>query len=490
MTVGLYSILPQSDFSEIARFRVKTVDYEPVLMYNENIIIITTEDKMNAKIKIIAGALICASLLTGCAGNSTGTDSGTVSSDTTSAASSESSSLTSSEADDSSDASSEVSSIDESNLTEEQIYNNMVERSLMDLGNLERMSKLIEKLENKQEVTIAFIGGSITEGLTAGPEKCWAKLTYDRLCEKYPDTKINYVNAGLSGTPSVLGNIRLQRDVLDYDPDMVFVEFAVNDGNDQIYKDSYDAMVRKILSQEKQPAVALYFTVIKSGHTCEEYMSQVGKAYGLPMVSLNSVLSHEFETGRMKWEDYSDDESHPNEWGHKMTADLIMNMFDKATEKIKTMGDVTISPLPDEWVYSDRFADMTFIDRTHSSDKLKISSTGTFDTEKETLTSFPDGWSYKGKPSGCEPMEFEFTGKNLMLVYKCNNNVAFGSLQFTVDGEVFTTVATSATDGWGNPVATLCYTGAEGTHKVSIKPVTQSGDDKVTYVEILGFGVA
>ena len=366
----------------------------------------------------------------------------------------------------------------------------MVERSLMDLGNLERMSKFIGKLESKQEVTIAFIGGSITEGLTAGPEKCWAKLTYDRLCEKYPDTKINYVNAGLSGTPSVLGNIRLQRDVLDHKPDMVFVEFAVNDGNDQIYKDSYDAMVRKILSQENQPAVALYFTVIKSGHTCEEYMSQVGKAYGLPMVSLNNVLSHEFETGRMKWEDYSDDESHPNEWGHKMTADLIMNMFDKATEKIKTMGDVTISPLPDTWVYSDRFADMTFIDRTHSSDKLKISSTGTFDTEKETLTSFPDGWSYKGKPSGCEPMEFEFTGKNLMLVYKCANSKVYGSLEFTVDGEKYTTIATSASDGWNNPVATLAYSGAEGTHKVSVKPVTQSGEDKMTYVEILGFGVA
>lgn len=173
-----------------------------------------------------------------------------------------------------------------------------------------------------------------------------------------------------------------------------------------------------------------------------------------------------------------------------MTADLIMNMFDKATEKIKTMGNVTISPLPDTWVYSDRFADMTFIDRTHSSDKLKISSTGTFDTEKETLTSFPDGWSYKGKPSGCEPMEFEFTGKNLMLVYKCANSKVYGSLEFTVDGEKYTTIATSASDGWNNPVATLAYSGAEGAHKVSIKPVTQSGEDKMTYVEILGFGVA
>ncbi len=438
---------------------------------------------MNAKIKITFCAVLCVSLLAGCAGNnSSAAEDSAVSSDNTSAVSSVSDSST--------DDSSETSSIDESNLTEEQIYNNMVERSLMDLGNLERMSKFIEKLENKQEVTIAFIGGSITEGLTAGPEKCWAKLTYDRLCEKYPDTKINYVNAGLSGTPSVLGNIRLQRDVLDYNPDMVFVEFAVNDGNDQIYKDSYDAMVRKILSQENQPAVALYFTVIKSGHTCEAYMSEVGKAYGLPMVSLNNVLSHEFEAGRMKWEDYSDDESHPNEWGHQMTADLIMNMFDKATEKIKTMGDVTISPLPDDWVYSDRFADMTFIDRTHSSDKLKITSTGTFDTEKATLTSFPDGWSYKGLPSECEPMEFEFTGKNLMLVYKCSSSKLFGSLEFTVDGEHYATYATSASDGWNNPVAVLAYSGLEGTHKVTVSPVTQSGEDKKTYVEILGFGVA
>lgn len=87
-------------------------------------------------------------------------------------------------------------------------------------------------------------------------------------------------------------------------------------------------------------------------------------------------------------------------------------------------------------------------------------------------------------------MEFEFTGKNLMLVYKCANSKVYGSLEFTVDGEKYTTIATSASDGWNNPVATLAYSGAEGAHKVSIKPVTQSGEDKMTYVEILGFGVA
>ena len=206
---------------------------------------------MNKKFKITLCAVLCASMLAGCADNSASGGSA-VSSDSSSDTQTTSSVSESTDSgSDTSSETSETSSIDESKLTEEQIYDNMVERSLMDLGNLERMSKFIGKLESKQEVTIAFIGGSITEGLTAGPEKCWAKLTYDRLCEKYPDTKINYVNAGLSGTPSVLGNIRLQRDVLDHKPDMVFVEFAVNDGNDQIYKDSYLSLIH--ISEPTRP---------------------------------------------------------------------------------------------------------------------------------------------------------------------------------------------------------------------------------------------
>lgn len=40
------------------------------------------------------------------------------------------------------------------------------------------------------------------------------------------------MNAGLSGTPSKLGILRLDRDVLAYEPDICFIEFAVNDGTE------------------------------------------------------------------------------------------------------------------------------------------------------------------------------------------------------------------------------------------------------------------
>lgn len=455
------------------------------MVYNEAYGENNTEDiavkRHNYKIKLTAAAL-AALMLAGCtenAGSSVAEGTGSQSSVT------ENSVTESSAPENSVTQSSDEQSIDESALTEEQIYDNMVKRSLMDLGNLERMAKFIEKLESKQEVTVAFIGGSITEGLTAGPEKCWARLTYDWLCEQYPDTKINYVNAGMSGTPSILGNIRLKRDVLDYSPDMVFVEFAVNDGNEQTYKDSYEALVRTVLESEKQPAVALYFTVIESGHTCEAYMSEVGRAYSLPMVSLNNVLSYEFEKGRMTWQDYSDDQSHPNEWGHEMTKDLIVYMFEQAIEKTKEMENVTISELPTDWVYSDRFYGMEFVDDAHSSDNFRMITTGSLSGENDTIAQFPDGWSFKGQADEFEAMEFEFTGKNLMLVYKCANSKVLASAKITVDGKEAGTFATAANDGWNNPVAQLVYSGDEGTHTVKLEI---AGKEGACYIEILGFG--
>ncbi len=371
--------------------------------------------------------------------------------------------------------------------TEEEIRQGMFKRSLMDLGNLQRMKKFLEKLENGEEVTIGFIGGSITEGMTAGADLCWAKLTYAAFCKEYPKAKIKYVNAGMSGTPSILGNIRAQRDLLNAKPDIVFVEFAVNDGTEQTYKDSYEALVRTILEQDNDPAVVLYFTVIKSGHTCEKHMSEIGKAYGLPMISLNNVLSVEFEEGRLTWEDYSDDESHPNVWGHEMTKNLMMYMVQQARAKIKEGGIGEIEPLPENWVNSDRFYGMQFVDRENSSPDFNMISAGNFRTDKITAITFPAGWQYIGEPSLAEEMKFTFSGKTLMLVYKCSKSKAAGAFTVTVDGKKTGTYSTHANDGWNNPVAVQVFTGDDKVHEVTIEVADSENDSKVM-AEIFGFG--
>lgn len=373
----------------------------------------------------------------------------------------------------------EESEIDYSKLSEEEIYDLMVERSLMTTGDMTRMANVLKKAENGGEITVSYIGGSITEGLTVAPnnpELCWANLSYEWLCEKYPNAKINYVNAGLSGTPSILGNIRLERDILAHKPDICFVEFAVNDGMETSYKNAYESLVRTLLAQDNDIAVVLLFTVIESGHTCQPHMSEIGNNYKLPMISEPDSLGVEFAEGRMTWQDYSDDESHPNKRGHEIVRDFVANYYEAVIEKLdESVGTVDKSlPVP---VFSDRYVNMHFID----SETLTPELNGF--VENDTHSAFHNGWMYKGNEGAS--MSFKLNCKSLQLVYKANNSKAFAQAEIYVDGELAKTVDSNKSDGWNNPVTELVIDNDEvSEHTVEIR--VAGGENR--YFGVLGFG--
>lgn len=369
---------------------------------------------------------------------------------------------------------------DVSGMTEEEIYQAMIERSLMTLGDTARMVNVLQKAARGEEITIGYIGGSITEGMTAGAELCWAKLTYDWLCTKFPDAKINYVNAGMSGTPSTLGVIRAERDLYgEFTPDIVFVEFAVNDAQDATSKACYESLVTKILGKENNPAVVLFFTMLKNGYTCEEHMSAVGNNYSLPMISLRNTLQPEFDGGRMAWEDYSDDESHPNVWGHEMVSDLMKNYFEQMIAlAAKTPEAPEIAPLNTVPLYSTAYIGEKVIEGTD----FVPDDAGSFVYNANVLSQFAGGWEYKG--DGNDPMTFKITAKSLFLIFRCNKSAGYGTADVYVDGELVQSVAANRTDGWNNPVAQLIFSDdAAAEHTISIQ--MQEGS---RYYAILAFG--
>lgn len=369
--------------------------------------------------------------------------------------------------------------IDYSALSEEDIYDLMIKRSLMTTGDMTRMANVLKKAQNGEEITIAYIGGSITYGMTVAPnepEKCWAYLTYKWLCEQYPQATINYVNAGISGTPSILGNIRLERDVLAYDPDICFVEFAVNDGAETEYKNAYESLVRTLLSDEDM-AVALFFTIIKSGHTCQPHMSEIGANYNLPMISEPDSIWVEMEAGRMTWEDYSDDESHPNEYGHKVVADCLEYYFQQVQASLdESTGEVS-AELPTA-VYSDKYVGMHYID---SAELNGVELEGF--KQSETHEYFPNGWDYKG--DGDASMKFTLTCKSLQMIYKANKTKVYADADIYIDGEKTMTVSSSQEDGWANPVTALIIDEDEAAeHEIEIR--INGGENH--YFAVLGFG--
>lgn len=282
-------------------------------------------------------------------------------------------------------------------------YTAMVQRSLVSLGNTHRMKQKLEAMAKGEEVTAAFLGGSITEGYTVQPEECWAKLTYDYFCEKYPNATINYVNAGLSGTPSILGNLRAERDVISKEADIVFIEYAVNDGNDKLYQESYDSLVKTVLEQENEPAVVLLFNRTKEGHTAQDYMKQIGEHYDLPMISTADALTPSLEEGTIKWENYYNDSSHPSPDGHKLFEEFIGYYFSEL-EKVPDDGEYAV---PVIGKFGAPYENAVMIE---ADSEGVIESLGSFD-KSASVSGFTKGWAYNGSGSD-EPMKLKITGKD------------------------------------------------------------------------------
>lgn len=360
----------------------------------------------------------------------------------------------------------------------------MIENSLMTLGNTSRMANVLKKAAAGQEITVGYIGGSITEGIGADANSCWAKLSYNALCELYPDTKINYVNAGLSGTNSTLGIVRAERDLYsEYTPDIVFVEFAVNNGGEQMDKDSYESLVRKILEKDNDPAVVLLFTVLKNEYSAQPWMTMVGEHYELPMISVGNAVNPMFKAGLMEWEKYSDDESHPNYWGHELVKDFVMNYF----EQVKEIADEdaasdAIASLPEDALFSYAYKDMQLLER----DQMNAAAEGDFREVDSIVATFNNGWTKRSKGEASISFTAEF--ETLFLVFHCNNSENFGDAEVYIDGVLVNTVSSNRSGGWGNPEAYIAWSteGGAASHDVVIKV---AATDSAKYYGLCGVGI-
>ncbi|MCR4780816.1 MAG: SGNH/GDSL hydrolase family protein [Ruminiclostridium sp.] len=360
----------------------------------------------------------------------------------------------------------------------------IIRKSLLSAGNTGRLHKVFAKAAAGDEITVAYIGGSITEGYTLKPEECWAKLIYNYLCEKYPDTKINYVNGGMSGTPSSLGVVRAERDVLaPYgDPDIVFVEFAVNDSKDKLCRESYESLVRRFLALDTEPAVVLLFMRTDTGYSCQEQQSAIGAHYGLPMISPNDALTYAIDEGLMTWADYSNDGAHPNPEGAKLIAEMTERFFELAEagendDSAPAVTDVnSVEPL-----YGAGYVNVSLLDAKNT----EPVSIGEYKTDKELLGTFPNGWYRKGGEN--KGISFALTFESLFLVYHCNKSEKFGTAEVYVDGECAAEIISNSREGWSNPVPRLVKSfDGSGEHTVEVR--MKDGDED-SYFGILCLGV-
>ena len=323
-------------------------------------------------------------------------------------------------------------------------YDEMVERSLLNIGNAYRLQQKIRAAQNGEDITIAYIGGSITEGLDVQPTERYVTLSQHEFQENYCNGgKVTCINAGLSGTPSNLGVLRLQRDVLDYEPDIVFVEFAVNDSQDFQEKQCFESLVRTILEQDNEPAVVLIFNRTENAYTCQSIMGLTGMFYSLPMISVTNAITPELEEGRMTWKDFSKDTVHPNAYGHRLTADFIAHLFAEADA-----GTWEEYSVPETKQYQAPFVNAVMVTpESEDTGALNITDFGSFEQIRGNRSGFTTQW----RARGTESLKFTVTANAVFLIYQRNNSANMGAADVYINGEKAMTIDANQSDGWGDP---------------------------------------
>ena len=83
--------------------------------------------------------------------------------------------------------------------------------------------KIREMQRASRPIKVAFLGGSVTRR-----PNCWRSQIMDLFRSTFPDVQWTEQNAAIGGTNSTFGAFRLDRHVLHREPDLLFVEFALN----------------------------------------------------------------------------------------------------------------------------------------------------------------------------------------------------------------------------------------------------------------------
>lgn len=354
-------------------------------------------------------------------------------------------------------------------------YKNLIKRSLLHTGNNHRLKKLLEKAKKGEEVTLAFLGGSITQGAGAVPlhTKCYAYRTYEMFCEKY-DANTRFIKGGVGGTPSELGMVRLERDILrdgKEKPDLVVVEFAVNDASDETKGVCYESLVRRILALPWHPAVILLFSVFADDWNLQDRLAPIGQRYDLPMVSIKDAVTKQFYKnpgeGRILGKSqFFYDYYHPSNVGHQIMADSLMYLL-AVTDRQETQEEMQC-PRQKKPVYGDTFQDIHLLDRRTNMGKASIDCGSFTETDCELqkvemdddpvpVGQFPHNWMHT---EGDEPFRMRITCRALVLVFKDSNESRAGRAQILVDGRE-ALCADPHVNGWihCNPKIIICHTG-------------------------------
>lgn len=225
--------------------------------------------------------------------------------------------------------------------------------SLLSLSSLSAAEK-----ESAEPFTIVTFGDSTTA--TRGP-----LVVYSMILEKElppAGIPVKVINAGIGGNTTRQAVARFEKDVLLHDPDLVVIQYGINDSAVDVWKDppatksrvskeQYEANLRSLIKQLKEKKIAVILMTPNSLRwiprikklygkppydpddpdgfnlflkSYAETVRQIAKDEDVPLVDIYAAFETYGKQEAQSAQDLLLDGIHPNAKGQQMVADLLI----------------------------------------------------------------------------------------------------------------------------------------------------------------------
>lgn len=208
----------------------------------------------------------------------------------------------------------------------------------------EIMDQLQLKWPKNRTLRFVFHGHSVPAGYFKTPTirrfDSYPLLFHRQMCDRFPTAAIDVSVTAIGGENSQLGAARFADDVLSLKPDLIFIDYCLNDRRLSLEqaKQNWEVMIVEA-KQNGIPVVLLTPTPDASEDITDketllqqhsDQVKQLGQLYSVPVVDSYSEFQKRVVGGEKLWSFLSQG-NHPNRKGHEVVTELIMPLFPSTT---------------------------------------------------------------------------------------------------------------------------------------------------------------
>jgi lysophospholipase L1-like esterase len=189
-------------------------------------------------------------------------------------------------------------------------------------------------------INLVFHGHSVPAGFFKTPEirtfDAYPLVSLRLIKTHYPFAQLNAINTSIGGEASVSGAARFQRDVLSHRPDVVFIDYALNDRGLGLARarQAWEKMIEQALAAKIKvvlltPTPDWTINFNDPNNPLEQHSRQIralAAKYNVALVDSWAAFCDRVRKGE-NVRSYLSQINHPNERGHLVVAELIAKWF-------------------------------------------------------------------------------------------------------------------------------------------------------------------